>query len=76
MRIFLKFLREVTILLALFLAIKATLANPSKFLNDLDEKICNSIKEDFVWRAMISLPADAKNSADENRHTSEISAYI
>ena len=76
MRIFSKFIRRIAILLALFLAANVSQADSAKFLNDLDKKICNSIKVDFVWRAMIFLPADAKNSADKNRRASEISAYV
>lgn len=76
MKIFSKFIRRIAILLALFFAANVSQADSAKFLNDLDEKICNSIKEDFVWRAMIFLPADSKNSAGENRRASEISAYV
>lgn len=76
MRIFLKFLREMAFLLALFLAVNVSQTDSAKFLNDLDEKLCDSAKEDFVWRAMIFLPADAKSSADENRRASDISASV
>ena len=51
-------------------------ADTSKFLNDLDEKLSDSTKENFVWRTMIFLPADAKNSADKNRRASDISASV
>lgn len=66
----------MAILLALFFAVNVSQADSAKFLNDLDEKLCDSAKEDFVWRAMIFLPADAKSSADENRRASDISASV
>ena len=71
-----KFLTRIAILLALFFAVNVSQADSAEFLNDLDEKLCDSAKEDFVWRAMIFLPADAKNSADENRRASDISASV
>lgn len=71
-----KFIKEIAILLALFLAVNTLHADTSKFLNDLDEKLRDSTKENFVWRTMIFLPADAKNSADKNRRASDISASV
>lgn len=71
----LKFKNVIVILLVLFLAINALYADMSKFLNDFDKNVGDSMKENFIWREMIFFPA-AKNLTSKNQRISDISVSV